>query len=52
VTPNVKVLKVAPTTGGPCYEPNVKNVYEHTYPMSRYVYIYVNRKPASRWSRR
>src|SRR5437868_12657261 len=45
VTPNVKVLKVAPTTGGPCYAPNTQNVYEHKYPMSRYVYIYVNRKP-------
>jgi phosphate transport system substrate-binding protein len=45
VTPNVKVLKVAPKVGGPCYEPNVENVYSHKYPMSRYVYIYVNRKP-------
>ena len=45
VTPNVKVLKVAPKLGGPCYEPNVENVYLHRYPMSRYVYIYVNRKP-------
>jgi phosphate transport system substrate-binding protein len=45
VTPNVKVLKVSPTTGGTCYEPNTENVYKHLYPMSRYVYIYVNRKP-------
>ena len=45
VTPNVKVLKVAPKLGGPCYEPNVENVYSHKYPMSRYVYIYVNRPP-------
>jgi len=45
VTPNVKVLKVSPTTGGTCYEPNTENVYAHRYPMSRYVYIYVNRKP-------
>jgi phosphate transport system substrate-binding protein len=45
VTPNVKVLKVSPTTGGTCYEPNIENVYSHKYPMSRYVYIYVNRKP-------
>ncbi len=45
VTPNVKVLKVSPTLGGPCYAPNVENVYAHKYPMSRYVYIYVNRKP-------
>lgn len=45
VTPNVKVLKVSPTEGGTCYEPNVANVYSHKYPFSRYVYIYVNRAP-------
>ena len=45
VTPNVKVLKVAPKLGGTCYEPNVENVYSHKYPMSRYVYIYVDRPP-------
>jgi phosphate transport system substrate-binding protein len=45
VTPNVKVLKVAPKLGGTCYEPNTANVYSHKYPMSRYVYIYVNRAP-------
>ncbi len=45
VTPNVKVLKVSPTTGGTCYEPNTQNVYTHKYPMSRYVYIYVNKPP-------
>ena len=45
VTPNVKVLKVAPTQGGTCYEPNVENVYSHKYPFSRYVYVYVNKAP-------
>jgi len=41
----VKVLKLAPTEGGTCYEPNVENVYSHKYPFSRYVYIYVNKAP-------
>ena len=45
VTPNVKVLKLAPKEGGTCYEPNVENVYSHNYPFSRYVYIYVNKAP-------
>ena len=45
VTPNTKVLKVSDTDGGTCYEPNVQNVYEHKYPFSRYVYIYVNKAP-------
>ena len=45
VTPNVKVLKLAPKEGGTCYEPNVENVYSHKYPFSRFVYIYVNKPP-------
>ena len=45
VTPNVKVLKVSPTTGGTCYAPTLENVYSHKYPFSRYVYIYVNKAP-------
>ena len=45
VTPNVKVLKVAPTQGGTCYAPTVENVYSHKYPFSRFVYIYVNKAP-------
>jgi phosphate transport system substrate-binding protein len=45
VTPNVKVLKIAATDGGPCYEPSIQNVYEHKYPFSRYVYLYVNKAP-------
>ncbi len=45
VTPNVKVLKVAGKQGGPCYEATVQNVYEHKYPFSRYVYLFVNKAP-------
>jgi phosphate transport system substrate-binding protein len=45
VTPNVKALKVSWQDGGTCYAPTVKNVYEHKYPFSRYVYIYVDKAP-------
>ncbi len=45
LTPNTKVLKVSQTTGGTCYAPTVENVYQHKYPFSRYVYIYVNKAP-------
>ena len=45
LTPNVKVVKLAEKEGGPCYEPTIQNVYEHKYPFSRYVYIYVNKAP-------
>ena len=45
MTPNVKALKVSWKNGGTCYAPTVANVYEHKYPFSRYVYIYVNKAP-------
>jgi phosphate transport system substrate-binding protein len=44
-TPNVKVLKLSEKAGGPCYAPTVENIYPHKYPLSRFVYIYVNRAP-------
>ena len=45
VTPNVKVLKLSEKTGGECFAPTVESVYPHKYPLSRFVYIYVNRPP-------
>jgi phosphate transport system substrate-binding protein len=45
VTPNVKVVPLSVKDGGPYYMPTIQNIYTHTYPLSRYVYIYVNRKP-------
>ena len=45
VTPNVKVLNLSEKTGGECLAPTVANVYPHKYPLSRYVYIYVNKPP-------
>lgn len=45
VEPNVKVLPIAEKEGSPFVEPTLENVYKHTYPLSRYVYIYVNRPP-------
>ncbi|BCG05113.1 phosphate-binding protein PstS (plasmid) [Paraburkholderia sp. PGU19] len=45
VTPNVKVLPLAENDGGPFIAPTLQNVYSHRYPLSRYVYIFVNKKP-------
>ncbi len=47
VTPNVKVVPLSVEDGGPYVTPDLKNVYTHKYPLSRYVYIYVNRKPGT-----
>jgi phosphate transport system substrate-binding protein len=43
--PNVRVVPLAEKAGTPFYEPTLENVYAHKYPLSRYVYIYVNKKP-------
>ncbi|GAB3627650.1 Phosphate-binding protein PstS [Pandoraea terrae] len=45
VTPNVKVVPLAAKEGEPFLAPTLENVYSHKYPLSRYVYIFVNRKP-------
>jgi phosphate transport system substrate-binding protein len=45
VTPNVKVVPLAEKAGQPFVMPNVQSVYTHQYPLSRYVYIFVNKKP-------
>ena len=45
LTPNVRALPLAEKAGGPYFEPNLENVYSHKYPLSRFVYIYVNKKP-------
>ena len=45
VTPNVRVVPLSEKDGGPYYLPTVQNVYTHKYPLSRYVYIFVNRPP-------
>jgi ABC-type phosphate transport system substrate-binding protein len=47
VTPNVKVVPLSEKDGGPYIAPTLANVYDHKYPLSRYVYIYVNRKPGT-----
>ena len=44
-TPNVKVVALSDKQGGLCYEPTLENVYSHKYPLSRFVYIYINQKP-------
>jgi len=47
VTPEVRVVPLAEKDGEPFVEPTVENVYTHKYPLSRFVYIYLNRKPGT-----
>jgi phosphate transport system substrate-binding protein len=47
VTPDVRVVPLAEKDGDPFIMPTIDTVYHHTYPLSRYVYIYVNRPPGT-----
>jgi len=45
VTPDVRVVPLAEEAGTPFVAPTQDNTYTHRYPLSRYVYIFVNRAP-------
>jgi phosphate transport system substrate-binding protein len=47
VTPNVRVVPLAERPSDRCVLPTTQTVYTHAYPLSRYVYIYVNRRPGT-----
>jgi len=47
VTPDVRVVPLAKEEGLPFIMPTIDTVYNHTYPLSRYVYIYLNRPPGA-----
>lgn len=48
VTDDVRVVPLAEKDGDPFIMPTLDTVYHHTYPLSRYVYIYVNRPPGTK----
>ena len=48
LTPDVRVVPLAEKEGQPFVMPTIETVYNHTYPLSRYVYIYLNRPPGSK----
>lgn len=43
--PNTKVLKLAIKDGGPYIAPTFENVASQKYPLSRVIYMFVNREP-------
>jgi phosphate transport system substrate-binding protein len=45
LTPDVRVVPLAAKEGDPFIAPTIETVYHHEYPLSRYVYIFVNRPP-------
>lgn len=45
MTSGVKALALSRETGGECIEPNADNAISGNYPLSRLLYVYVNKKP-------
>ena len=45
VMPNTRVVPLSMETGGRCVAPTVQSVYDHSYPLSRFVYVYINKAP-------
>lgn len=43
--PQVKPLAIAPREGGPYYEPSRENFQKRLYPLTRSIFIYLNRIP-------
>ena len=44
ITSGVKAVELAPK-GGECAAPNLDNIISKKYPLGRYLYLYVNKKP-------
>jgi phosphate transport system substrate-binding protein len=42
---NTRVVPLSAETGGRCVAPTTATLYDHSYPLSRYVYIFVNKAP-------
>jgi phosphate transport system substrate-binding protein len=45
VTPDVKVVPLSAEPGAPFVAPTLADVASHRYPLSRYVYVFINRPP-------
>lgn len=50
LTSGVRALPLTPEAGGPTYEASYENVLAETYPLGRYLNIYVNVKPSEKLS--
>ncbi len=44
-TSGVKTVKLSKTAGGPYYSTDAENVYTGKYPISRFLYVYINQSP-------
>lgn len=47
MTADVRAVPLAATTGGKCVEAVAANAYTGEYPLARFLYVYVNKKPGA-----
>ena len=45
---NTRPVALSMQTGGACVLPTTRTVYDHSYPLSRYVYVFVNVAPGKK----
>lgn len=44
-TDGVRTIPVSSSAGRPCYDPSAEATYARQYPIARYLYVYLNKKP-------
>ena len=44
-TPGVRAVPLAEKEGAPCVEATAENAYAGTYPLARFLYVYINKAP-------
>ena len=44
-TADVRFVPIAAKDGGTCFEPTAENAYSGDFPISRFLYVYVNKDP-------
>jgi phosphate transport system substrate-binding protein len=44
-TPGVRAVPLAAKAGDKCYEASVENAYDGSFPLARFLYVYINKPP-------
>ena len=47
-TADVRAVPISATDGGTCFEANDQNAYAGEYPITRFLYVYLNKKPGTK----
>jgi phosphate transport system substrate-binding protein len=47
-TADVRIVPISATDGGTCVEANMENAYSGEYPITRFLYVYLNKKPGTK----